>query len=160
MGNFFTRQVDDKEFSPPLPIDFAIQESLIVADKHGRRFIIPLERRYLNIAPEPSAIARYEKLSFRELIQAAEDNQSIELLIQLHRCLAEFFFNRRWHTYDGIHESNSKQIARVKLLLDYDRKWNVERKRCVESPKAARALLQAGLGEFVNRPPEYGGRAY
>lgn len=104
--------------------------SPLIVPRDGYGFeITPFEKHHLNISPNHNKIKHYSAMEWGELMVLVKAKVTdIELLLELHRNLAESFYA---HTYRGnldcVPKDFDRQEARRKLLSEYDWKWEVRR---------------------------------
>lgn len=86
------------------------------------------EEKYLNKAPDIKIIRHYNTLGLEDLWALARDNvRDIELLVEVHRNLAELFYRNNYlGDYDCLAADWKKQEKRRQLVLRYYKQWGVD----------------------------------
>jgi hypothetical protein len=121
--------------TPTLPreapkADLTIPPSLLKKEFHTSTSstLIPFENAYLKIAPDLKKIADFDKLTLRELIDAAKKGENgVELLLALHRYMAVEMNRGFLNRLDCVSRDRGKQEKRLRLLMAYDQKYEIKR---------------------------------
>ncbi|CAG8973776.1 hypothetical protein HYALB_00006321 [Hymenoscyphus albidus] len=122
-----TKQVMDKaQVEKALRID----DQLCIARDGYEYQIIAFEDRHLNMAPNHRKIREYSTLKWEGLISLVvkAEVKDIELLVELHRNLAESFYLQEYRKeWDPDPNDSELQDRRRRLLRAYDLKWEIQR---------------------------------
>ena len=133
---FFSASVDDgwdgprkstKKQVPPA----SLRKIFTTLDWHGHLNLIA--EAILEIAPNPSKLARYSRMYTYALLREAKDPKKefeVERFLELHRRATEYWVKedgKKRENWDAVFISPEAEKKNLKLLRLYERVWGIER---------------------------------